>query len=63
LQLTLWPPVQCWVIQQNDTNTYYLSGTLNIASPSNTAGDSRIAAEEWIGTFELPKMKISAPKS
>jgi hypothetical protein len=61
LQLTLWPPAQCWVIQQNDTNAYYLSGTLTVSSPSNAIPNA--AADAWSGTFELPKMKISVPKS
>jgi len=49
-----------WYIRDGDTNTYSLSATLSITSPTNhvTTSDSPI----WQGTLTFPKMKISVPK-
>jgi hypothetical protein len=63
LLLTLWPPAQDWTIQSGDTNTYYLSGKLRIATPTNfVPKDHEVQKPVWSGTFELPKMRISVQK-
>jgi hypothetical protein len=58
-----------WSISPSDTNVYYLSGTLNIFTPTNCAPSSfpellrkSFYDEHCRGTLTFPKMKISAKK-
>jgi hypothetical protein len=57
-------PGAFWVIQPGDTNDYYLSGQFTVTPPTNSVpADFDHARVFWSGTLELPKMKISVPKS
>ena len=63
LLLCIWPPMQYWNIAAGDTNTYYLSGTFTVTTPTNfVPKDFEAARAVWSGTLELPKMKITIPK-
>jgi len=60
-------PGSNWSISPKDTNVYYLSGTLNIFTPTNYAPSSfpeplrqNFYDERCKGTLIFPKMKISA---
>jgi hypothetical protein len=63
LRLCLWPFAhQDWMIAAGDTNTYFLSGTLTITTPTNFVpklheGRNTVCT----GTFQLPKVKIYPP--
>ena len=55
--------VRNWEIPAGDTNDYYLSGTLTLASPTNSVVQNPQASVRiFQGTLELPKMKISLKK-
>ena len=49
-----------WSIPAGDTNDYYLSGTLNVSSPTNHVASPDI--KNWQGILVFPKMKILVPK-
>ena len=49
-----------WYIRDGDTNTYSLSATLSITSPTNRV--TTLTSPIWKGTLTFPKMKISVPK-
>ena len=60
-------PATYWSISPNDTNTYYLSGTLTVVTanngtltvtPGNYAGSHEY--HDWRGTLTFPKVKITA---
>ena len=60
-------PWNRWCIPSTDTNTYYLSGTLTISTPTNSTFSvipqekqgAPHAYAEWTGTLSFPKVKIS----
>ena len=55
--------IRYWTIPAGDTNDYYLSGTLTIASPTNSVVQNpQASVKVFQGTLELPKMKISLKK-
>jgi len=66
--LTLCPggePWRSWVIPAADTNTYYLSATLTVATPTNASLVATPHAEgniheytAWQGTLVFPKFKL-----
>lgn len=62
-------PWSYWEIPSNDTNVYYLSGSLTISTATNATlvakpHDDANPHEyhEWKGTLVFPKVKISASK-
>jgi hypothetical protein len=62
LNLTLYP-LQAWQIKADDTNTYYLSGSFTVTTPTNfVPKDNDAARAIWSGTLDLPKTKIPIPK-
>ena len=62
LNLILYPP-QAWQLRADDTNTYYLSGTFTVTTPTNfIPKDFEASRAVWSGTLDLPKMKITVPK-
>jgi hypothetical protein len=55
--------VRSWDIPAGDTNDYYLSGTLTLASPTNSiVQNPQASVRIFQRTLELPKMKISLKK-
>jgi hypothetical protein len=59
-------PSPRWSIPSSDTNVYYLSGTLNVSTPTNgtlivTPPDGDYY-RDWEGTLTFPRMRISVPK-
>ncbi len=62
LILTLYPPY-AWEFRAGDTNSYYLSGTFTVTTPTNfVPKDFEAARAVWSGTLQLPRMKITVPK-
>ena len=71
--LTVFPggePWKRWSIPSTDTNVYYLSGTLTIATPTNAtlvamphSPPNLHEYAEWTGTLVFPKVAIQAGKA
>jgi hypothetical protein len=54
---------QYWWIRTGDTNTYYLSGTFTVTTPTNfVPKDFETARAVWSGTLKLPKTRVYCPK-
>jgi hypothetical protein len=63
LNLTIYPTRNQWEIRPGDTNTYYLSGTFVVTTPTNSVpSDPEAARAVWTGTLKLSRMRVYGPK-